>query len=189
MIHVCSDLPVCFKGCDMRNIKRVVLWGMPPSFCALVQRAGRAARDFTVLGEAILIVPASVISKGVSDVEVESTLSNNADNESTEAENRSDEAAELLASNGIQLAQGNEMVHVDDGGVRVAQDSDDEGDEGTREEKKKRKKKTAKNFNSREAKFLSLFVSTPNCRRIVWDTFFDNKNKCESIIDVQHFGF
>jgi hypothetical protein len=101
---------------------------MPPSFCALVQRAGRAARDFTVLGEAILIVPASLISKGVSDVEVESTLSNNADNESTEAENRSDEAAELLASNGIQLAQGNKMVHVDDGGVRVAQDSDDEGD-------------------------------------------------------------
>lgn len=37
----------------MRNISRVVLWALPPSFCALVQRAGRAARDFKKLGEAI----------------------------------------------------------------------------------------------------------------------------------------
>lgn len=52
------------KGCDMRNISRVVLWGLPPSFCALVQRAGRAARDFQMLGEAILIVSSNCIEEG-----------------------------------------------------------------------------------------------------------------------------
>ncbi|KAG1760023.1 hypothetical protein EDD22DRAFT_848815 [Suillus occidentalis] len=30
-------------GCDMQNIQRVILWGLPPSFCALVQWAGCAA--------------------------------------------------------------------------------------------------------------------------------------------------
>ena len=62
------------QGCDMRNIKRVVLWEMPPSFCALVQRAGRAARDFHTLGEAILVVPQSVITKGTTEMEVEAAL-------------------------------------------------------------------------------------------------------------------
>jgi len=62
------------QGCDMRNIKRVVLWELPPSFCALVQRAGRAARDFSTLCEAILIVPQSVITKGTSEMEVEAAL-------------------------------------------------------------------------------------------------------------------
>ncbi|KAG6807500.1 hypothetical protein H0H92_007260, partial [Tricholoma furcatifolium] len=41
-------------GCDMRNISRVILWGMPPSFCALVQRAGRAGRDLSTNAESIL---------------------------------------------------------------------------------------------------------------------------------------
>ena len=36
-------LVLVLQGCDMRNIERVVLWGLPPSFCALVQRAGQAA--------------------------------------------------------------------------------------------------------------------------------------------------
>ena len=58
----------------MRNIKRVVLWELPPSFCALVQRAGRAGRDLSTLGEAILIVQPSVITKGTNASEVEAAI-------------------------------------------------------------------------------------------------------------------
>ncbi|KAG2111943.1 P-loop containing nucleoside triphosphate hydrolase protein [Suillus discolor] len=61
-ILVCTD--AVRMGCDMRNIERVILWGMPPSFCALVQRAGRAARDVTKLGEAILIIPVQCAETG-----------------------------------------------------------------------------------------------------------------------------
>ena len=86
----------------MRNIKRVILWGLPPSFCALVQRAGRAARDFGILGEAIVIVPMSVISKGVTEMEVESALAN-AGGDHTEAENQGEEEMEILAHNGIHI--------------------------------------------------------------------------------------
>jgi len=58
----------------MRNIYRVVLWGLPPSFCTLVQRAGRAGHDLTVLGEAFLIVSESMIKKGLSGPEVETAV-------------------------------------------------------------------------------------------------------------------
>ncbi|KAJ6604921.1 P-loop containing nucleoside triphosphate hydrolase protein [Mycena sp. CBHHK59/15] len=68
-ILFCTD--AVGMGCDMRNIERVILWGLPPSFCALVQRAGRATRDFSKLGEAILIVPASVMKNRVSEEEIE----------------------------------------------------------------------------------------------------------------------
>ena len=67
----------------MRNVKQVVLWELPPSFCALVQKAGRTARDFNTLGEAILIVPQSVITKGTTEIKVEAGL----EAVQTEAEN------------------------------------------------------------------------------------------------------
>jgi hypothetical protein len=150
----------------MRNIKRVVLWELPPSFCALVQRAGRAGHDFSTLGEAILIVSQTVITKGTTEMEVEATL----EAVQTEAENRGDEEVASLENNGIQL--------VDEGGVRVGHESEDDNEEERKEEKKRRRKQTKVNFNSQEAKFLSLFAGTTQCRRIVWDEFFGNKTKC-----------
>jgi hypothetical protein len=67
----------------MRNIERVILWGLPPSFCALVQRAGRAAGDFGVLGDAVLIVPPSLIKKGLIVAEIEAAVEQQVvDNES-----------------------------------------------------------------------------------------------------------
>lgn len=122
----------------MRNIKRVVLWELPSSFCALVQRAGRAARDFTTLGEAILIVPQSVITKRTTEMEVKTAL----EAVQTETENLGDEEVTLLGGNGIQL--------VDEGNVRVGHESEDE-EEDKREEKKRKRKQTKAEFNSREA--------------------------------------
>ncbi|KIJ25075.1 hypothetical protein M422DRAFT_193886, partial [Sphaerobolus stellatus SS14] len=44
------------QGLNLRNIQRVVLWRIPPSFASLIQRAGRAARVQEELGEMILFV-------------------------------------------------------------------------------------------------------------------------------------
>jgi len=44
-------------GCDINNIVRVVQFGRPPSLASLVQRLGRAARDPTLQGTGLTIVP------------------------------------------------------------------------------------------------------------------------------------
>ncbi|TDL15505.1 P-loop containing nucleoside triphosphate hydrolase protein [Rickenella mellea] len=46
-------------GLDLRKVYRVACWKIPPSFCALVQRAGRAGRVQTEPAEFILFVPKS----------------------------------------------------------------------------------------------------------------------------------
>ncbi|KAJ7640072.1 P-loop containing nucleoside triphosphate hydrolase protein [Mycena polygramma] len=161
-------------GCDMRNIERVVLWGLPPSFCALVQRAGRAARDFSKLGEAILIVPSSVIKNGVSEEEINTAVGDAA--QDAESENRGLDAAAHLLDQGIELTSGREEVVVAEGGIRAGKDSDEEdGEAGT--VKHTRRKKQSKECNSREAEFLSRFACTKKCRRKIWDLFFDNDSK------------
>jgi hypothetical protein len=128
----------------MRNIKHIVLWGLPPSFCVLVQRAGCAAHDFRVLGEAIVIVTLSIIAKDITEMEVESALANTAEDRITEAENRGEDEVETLARHGIQLAGGNEMVHVDDGGVRVTHNSDKDVEERQKKRSRKERKRRRK---------------------------------------------
>jgi superfamily II DNA/RNA helicase len=178
----------------MRNIKRVVLWGLPPSFCALVQRAGRAARDLRTSGEAILIVPPSVIKKGISELDVEQTLQDvqpgSLPGAAEEYESRNYDVGVILPyrdnnresgpteAAGVELTSGNEEVLVNDGGVRVAQDSDEEGEDEEQVGKVSRRKTTAKNYNSREALYLTLFTCGRKCRRAVWDEFFGNNKKC-----------
>jgi hypothetical protein len=161
----------------MRNIHRVVLWELPPSFCSLVQRAGRAGRDFNTLAEAILIVPASVIKNGTTDSDIESVLQEVVDD--VQAENRGDEEQGVLEQNGIEVTSGNEEILVNDGGVRLAHDGSDDGEENEPEGKTQRRKKFSKESNSHEARYLSLFVCTKQCQRVIWDQFFDNKRKCE----------
>jgi hypothetical protein len=150
----------------MCNIKWGVLWELPPSFCALVQRAGRAARDFNTLGEAILIVLQSVITKGTTEIEVKAGL----EAVQTEAKNQGNDEVVSLENNGIQL--------VDEGGVRVGHESDDDDEEEKKEDKDRRRKQTKANFNSHETKFLSLFSCTTQCHCMVWDDFFKNETKC-----------
>jgi Superfamily II DNA helicase len=157
----------------MRNIRRVVLWGLPPSFCALAQRAGRAGRDFSTLAEAILIVPASVIKSGATALDVGIAVRGAA--VEAQAENRSEEEAEILEQNGIELTRGNEEVLVNDGGVRVAHGSDDEEEEA--QGKKQKRKKISKEGNSHEARYLSIFASSLRCLHAIWNEFFNNNKK------------
>jgi hypothetical protein len=94
-----------------------------------------------------------------------------------EAENRSDEAIEELRAQGIDVNEGNEQVLIEEGGIHVSNDS--EGEEvDLASEKKSRRKKSTKEYNSQEARYLSLFVSCQQCHRKVWDEFFGNANKC-----------
>ena len=81
-------------------------------FCAFIQQAGRAGRDFETLGEAILIVLKRVLKEGVSNEDVNSGVSDTVID--AEALNRELEEAELTQS----------VVGVlDEEGIRVADDS------------------------------------------------------------------
>jgi len=76
---------------------------------------------------------------------------------------------------GLEVNSGNEIVMIEEGGIRVSQDSEEEDGQGA--EKKSRWKKSSQDFNSREAKYLSLFVSGQQCQRKIWDDFFGNNKK------------
>ncbi|KAJ7745260.1 P-loop containing nucleoside triphosphate hydrolase protein [Mycena olivaceomarginata] len=175
-ILFCTD--AVGMGCDMRNIEQVVLWGLPPSFCALVQCMGRAVRDLKRLGEAILIVPSSILKNGVTELDVE--LGINTASKDAESENRGTEEATDLALQGIEVTTGLGEVSVTGGGIRVSKDSNEEDGE-PEEVKHKHRKKLSKDANSREARFLSRFVVTKKCQHKIWDEFFQNALKLEKI--------
>ncbi|EDR05878.1 uncharacterized protein LACBIDRAFT_302478 [Laccaria bicolor S238N-H82] len=178
-ILFCTD--AVGMGCDMRNISHTILWGLPPSFCALVQQAGRAARDFSKLGEAILIVPSSVVKNGTTDEEVLACLKEMAELLRPEAENHGSDVEEVLASEDITALPA-EVVNEE--GIRVQAVGGEEDFEPEEEDTvaaKSRKKKFSKDTNTYEARFLSMFVSTDKCRRHVWDAFFKNDKKLQLI--------
>lgn len=153
----------------MRNVARIVLWGLPPSFCAFVQRAGRAGRDFSTLGEAILVVPSSVYKAGTSEQELEAELqSSTRAAEHTEAENRGDDIEEVLINAGIEV--------ISSEGIRIRADRGEESDD---EDGLPQKQKALKEANTHEARFLTMYVCTKHCRRKVWNRFFKNHEKRE----------
>jgi len=161
----------------MRNIKRVILWGVPPSFCSLVQRCGRAGRDFSTDAEAILIAPTNTFKNDIDTQDVKTAVFSATIAE--EASNRNDTDNDTLEANGITVTQGNELVSIDEGGLRISRDAElEELDRPTTSGKQPRRKKTPKDFNSREVHYLALFLSGTRCRRSVWNEFFNNGRKC-----------
>jgi len=163
----------------MRNIKRVILWGVPPSFCALVQRCGRAGRDFSVNAEAILIAPANAFTKAATDADIGTAVY--AATIAEEASNRNDEDDTILEANGVTVAHGNELVSIEEGGIRISRDLEDDTatDQPSTSSKQPRRKKTPKDFSSREAHYLALYLQGTRCLRAIWNEFFNNTRKCE----------
>jgi superfamily II DNA helicase RecQ len=101
----------------MRNVKHVILWGLPPSFCALAQCSGRAGRDFEKLAKAIVIVSNSIIEKGITEVDVgEGVGEATAD---AQSQNQGEDEMVTLEQYGIDLDNGNQEVYIAEG-VRVA---------------------------------------------------------------------
>jgi hypothetical protein len=160
----------------MRNVKRVILWGLPPSFCALAQRSGCAGRDFEKLVEAIMIVPNSIIEKGITEAEVGEGVEEAATN--AQSQNLGGDETATLELLGIDLDSGNQEVYVAEGGVRVSRDIEDQGTQhdGAPAKNSKRRALHSK-CNAREARFLSLYASGKKCRHVVWDLFFHNEQK------------
>ncbi|KAK0235251.1 hypothetical protein EDD85DRAFT_922454 [Armillaria nabsnona] len=156
------------QGCDMHNIKWVILWGLPLSFCALVQRAGRAVRDLNILREAILIVSASLIKKGTTETEVGDcvTLASH----STEADNLP-HATGMEPEGDIEpkFVAGNERTNIDEGGVHVETGEDVEI-EDEEETVKHRRRKKMKECNSMEAKYLTSACCCDICKPRLFGT-------------------
>jgi hypothetical protein len=119
-----------------------------------------------------------VIKNGTKAAEIELAVQEAADD--AQAENRGDEAEEVLEQNGIEVTQGNEQVLVNDGGVRVEQDSEPEDD--PQEKPKHRKKFTKSDTNTLEARYLTLFACAARCLRVIWDEFFGNDKKRELLL-------
>lgn len=158
----------------MRNIERVVLWEAPASFCCYVQRAGRGGRDLNLLAEAILIVQPGVKKNGIKEAENREIVEEIA--LQREAENRGDTEGEIIDAGSHETT--------DEGGARVERASEDDDDDERIApgkppdgEKRKNKGKTKEGFNSHELQYLSLFITTTTCRRVIWDEFFHNSTK------------
>ncbi|KAJ6612995.1 P-loop containing nucleoside triphosphate hydrolase protein [Mycena sp. CBHHK59/15] len=185
-ILCCTD--AVGMGCDMRNIVRVVLWKLPPSFCALVQRSGRVVRDFSQLGEAILFVTAKVLKDGIAEAEARATRQ-----EAAEPQNQEGDDVVPDAQEGQDVVA-NQAVAVGEGGSRVERNAEaDEADPevvSAAEKKKKRKAARVSASDALEASFLTRYSSTTLCRRLVWDEYFKNNAKgarCCDICDPTRF--
>jgi Lhr-like helicase len=101
------------QGCDLQNIAQVVLWGLPSTFCALVQREGWAGQDLSKPSEAILIVPMSILKDDLSEDLISSTIHQKV----LEAEALNQE---------LMVAEAEVVTQVlDEEGVRVAADVSD----------------------------------------------------------------
>ncbi|KAJ7171796.1 P-loop containing nucleoside triphosphate hydrolase protein [Mycena crocata] len=181
-ILCCTD--AVGMGCDMRNIFRVVLWKLPPSFCALAQRSGRAVRDFEELGEAILFVPAKILKDGLAVEEARI-----AREEAAAPQNQEGDEFVPEQEDGVDVV-GGQVVAVGEGGARVEQNAEGEdgGPEAVAATEKKKKRKAARRSaaDTLEADFLSRFACTTLCRRIIWDEYFKNAAKRECYIQVIH---
>ena len=120
-----------------------------------------------------MIVPTSVLKEDVSEELVSSTV----EREALEGEALNQEMTRAEAEVVTQV--------LDEEGVRVAADvseGEQEVDNISAKAKGKGKKKFGKDTNIREAQALSLFVKTIHCRWIIWDNFFENDKKRESMI-------
>ncbi|KAF4621728.1 hypothetical protein D9613_012177 [Agrocybe pediades] len=163
-------------GCDLRKIRRVVLWGLPLTFCSLVQRAGRAGRDLTLEAEAILLVPSSVMKQRAEHSTELTTRVNPISNETS----LEDAGASASGTSGFNAL-------VDNEGVRIAADaSDGDNDDEihrpsstTTSNAKGRRQLFDRNSNSKDLRALLDYAQTKRCRREPWNQYFNNKNKLQ----------
>lgn len=108
----------------MRNIERVILWGLPPTFCSLVQRAGRAGRDLTMKAEAILIVSKSVMDEEISKDDLDDVLAGavieaEALNREVVEEELTEQVSEALDTEGVRITGADESDAEEEPEVQV----------------------------------------------------------------------
>lgn len=158
------------------------MWDLPPTFCSLVQRAGRAARDMSTLGVAFLMVRQGTRRQGVKALEVDRLQSQIFGLEEVPSSSEElDEDDRMEIENAVETS-GHEIRRLDDGGRRVERAGEGERDEAVEGSNgpKARKKKTRTRIEEKEATYLTLYANTTHCLREVWDEYFGNKNKSKS---------
>jgi ATP-dependent helicase YprA (DUF1998 family) len=134
---------------------RVVLWGLPPTFCALVQEAGRAGRNLDTEAEAILIVPQSVMHENIENLN--DTVTDLPDAEDLIEDVGLDSDEEVPVADTFQAQERHEKTAATKEPIR--------------------RKAFNKETNIREVRALYAFAQTALCRRIPWDEFFKNAKK------------
>lgn len=147
-----------------------MLWGLPPTFCGLVQRVGRAGRNLDKDAEAVIIVPKSILKDGVIDTPI---VEDAVDNESV--------VVDVVPESGETTEP---VLDVDAEGIRVQEDANKDDEQAHTESASTKPKRRLKVFNPdtniHETRALLEFVQTSGCRWIPWDKFFKNKEKRES---------
>ena len=165
------------KGCDLRNIERVILWDLPPTFCSLVQRIGRAARDLSKQGEAILLVRKGVRKAGLSSTEVQSLQTQiNGEEEALNMDDEELDRIRRMEMENVVEGSGHEIRHLDEGGMRVEEGGENEEVmDGSDAPKSHKKTKTP--IEIHESSFLTLYANTSVCLRKIWNAYFNNEKK------------
>ncbi|KIO18612.1 hypothetical protein M407DRAFT_83734, partial [Tulasnella calospora MUT 4182] len=158
-ILCCTD--AVGMGCDIRSARTVILWKSPPTFCALAQRAGRAARDLTQLGEAILFVSKAVIA-GTEELEIPEIVA--------------EDVSEAIENEGMDTMEVEREAQQED---LPAEEVDINSGAAT---SKRRCKMSATAVSIQDSEYLGRFVSASGCRRAVWNEYFENARK--DLLDI-----
>jgi hypothetical protein len=121
-------------------------------------------------GHAILLVTSAVIKKGQSELEAQVEHDLEEVRTAPEAENQDNDNVEVLE-------QGeHDGVLVDEIGARISEDITEE-DAPNPSQPGRRRFRTKEEHNTREAHYLSMYMSGKICRRKVWGDFFGNSRK------------
>ncbi|KII91475.1 hypothetical protein PLICRDRAFT_696510 [Plicaturopsis crispa FD-325 SS-3] len=154
-------------GQDFRNIKRVGIWGVPKTFCSLVQELGRCERNPALLGEGIVWVTRAFYDKHLklADAGLAGEQSDDDPDDMNGGSSNSDQ--------GVAEDEGDLPADSRDA---LPGDADDD-DEVPAPTAPTRKGKAVSAMAARDAKFLVEFIVTRGCRRVVWNNFFQNHLK------------
>lgn len=148
------------QGLDLRNVERVVLWKAPKTFCSLIQKFGRCARDFALLGECILYVSEAYYSKYESLLKEEDMI------ETENTVNLQDPEDE----------EGNEATQAVDATQSIRVETMAE-DTVVAPKRKGKQTKFQGLLAARDFRFLIWYIVTKKCQHIPWNIFFENAKK------------
>ena len=136
------------KGIDTRGIKRVWVWMKPKTFASLVQKYGRCVRSFDELGEAILLVTKELYKK------YEALFAAREEVDAEDPVENEEVRDELQERRGHDVSPATSTLFQD-----------------------RRTQKFVGAVKARDNQYLLNFIVTKQCRRIIWNEFFDNARK------------
>lgn len=150
----------------------MIIWGLQQTFCALVQRIGRAGRNVEADAKAILIVnPKTADGKLTEDAVCKAVTIAAIEGEALDCpieETEVNQAIEELDGEGVRIAA-----------IDVSDDSDKEDIPQVQTGSKRKRAKTGRgtDIHINETRVLLEYFLTKMCQRRVWNKFFGNEHK------------